>query len=81
MDLALFVFGMEGEVHYSPCKYGDYVPGHAVYCDNDEADIRKCPIYRNYGLDPDKFHANGDWDEDNWCGGCKYFERDVEWNG
>lgn len=42
----------------SPCKWGNIVVGHACYCHNDswKEGPRKCPIYRSFGREPDKWH-------------------------
>lgn len=47
-----------GEQVQAPCKWGNVVVGHACYCHNDAwtEGPRKCPIYRNFGLDPVKWH-------------------------
>lgn len=60
----------------SPCKHGNYVENHAVYCHHPSPEApRKCPIYRCYGLDPVRWHNKGDWEYDNnWEGGCPMFE-------
>lgn len=58
----------------SPCKYGNIVDGHACYCHQPDIDVRKCPIWRNYGVEKKKWHNKGDWDKEDWNGGCKYFE-------
>lgn len=46
------------EQQVAPRKWGNIVTGHACYCHNDawEEGPRKCPIYRSYGLDPEKWH-------------------------
>jgi hypothetical protein len=61
--------------HQSPCYYGNIVDGHACYCHVQSDDApRKCPIWRNYGEeDESKWHSNGDFDADDWDGGCKWF--------
>lgn len=61
--------------HDSPCRYGNIVNGHACYCHApvDETP-RKCPIWRNYGENNiEKWHNRGDFDSDEWVGGCKWF--------
>jgi hypothetical protein len=35
---------------------------------------RKCPIWRKFGeSDLSKWHGNGDFNADEWDGGCKWF--------
>jgi hypothetical protein len=60
----------------SPCKHGNYVEFHAVYCHHPSPNApRKCPIYRSFGIDPVYWHNKGDWDKDeDWEGGCTMFE-------
>jgi hypothetical protein len=50
------------------------VKGHACYCHHPQCP-RKCPIWREFGEHPDKWHNKGDWDADdwNWAGGCRFF--------
>lgn len=59
--------------HPSPCRFGNIVDDHACYCHHEQGP-RKCPVWRNYGEDLDKWHNKGDWDDDNWLGGCRYFK-------
>lgn len=63
------------EQHQSPCANGNIVDGHACYCHMQHDDApRKCPIWRNFGEgDLSKWHGNGDFDADEWDGGCKWF--------
>lgn len=59
----------------SPCVHGNIVSGHACYCHKENSSApRKCPIWRNYGLNLEKWHSNGDFNTDNWEGGCKWFK-------
>jgi len=65
----------DGEQHVSPCRYGNIVDGHACYCHNQYADMRKCPIWRRFGEhDLTRWLTKGDWNKDDWDGGCKFFE-------
>jgi hypothetical protein len=54
----------EGEQQEAPCKWGNIVEGHACYCHNDawKEGPRKCPIYRNFELDPAKW-IQREWEE------------------
>lgn len=63
------------EPHQSPCVHGNIVDGYACYCHSEDDDApRKCPIWRNFGEhDLSKWHKNGDFNLDNWDGGCKWF--------
>jgi hypothetical protein len=67
---------MLGEEHHqSPCKFGNIVDHHACYCHHDNGP-RKCPIWRNYGESAiDKWNNKGDWDNETWDGGCKFFVK------
>src|SRR5687767_12730138 len=53
----------ESEQQQAPCKWGNIVVGHACYCHNDawEDGPRKCPIYRNFGLEPAAWHQR-EWE-------------------
>jgi hypothetical protein len=70
----LFADGDEQSV--SPCKNGNIVAGHACYCHAEDSQApRKCPVWRNYGEeDLTKWHTNGDFNKDDWGGGCQWFE-------
>mgnify|MGYP001545960295 CR=1 FL=1 len=57
----------------APCKHGNIVEGHACYCHHPDS-VRKCPIWRRYSENLEHWHANGDWNEDGWSGGCVFFE-------
>jgi len=57
----------------SPCKYGNIVAGHACYCHHPDS-LRKCPVWKYYGEQLDKWHNRGNWNEESWDGGCQYFE-------
>jgi hypothetical protein len=72
MFLPLYYHAAEGSLEPSPCGYGHIVPGHACYCSHPES-VSKCPIWKKYGLDPEKWNFSGDWDEEGWESGCKYF--------
>lgn len=63
------------EQHPSPCANGNIVDGHACYCHMQHENApRKCPIWRNFGeSDLSKWHRSGDFDADEWDGGCKWF--------
>lgn len=63
------------DMRMAPCRHGNIVEGHACYCHNSAKDApRKCPIWRNYGKsDLSKWHSDGDFDADEWDGGCKWF--------
>ena len=78
MDL-LYSFVDPDDIYESPCLYGEIVAGHACYCSNTDANISKCPIWRNYSLELSKWHNNGDWEDDSWEGGCKYFEENKNY--
>ena len=67
----------QDEQYQSPCKNGNIVDRHACYCHcEDERAPRKCPIWRHYGeSDLSKWHGEGDFDSDDWNGGCKWFEK------
>ena len=58
--------------HQSPCKFGNIVNGHACYCHHPDG-LRKCSVWRKYAEDVDKWHNKGDWDREDWAGGCKFF--------
>ena len=60
------------EQHDSPCRFGNIVDGHACYCHHEQGP-RKCPVWRKYGEQADKWHNRGDWDKDAWDGGCRFF--------
>jgi hypothetical protein len=36
---------------------------------------RKCPVWRMYGEQADKWHDQGDWRKDDWRGGCRWFKK------
>lgn len=58
----------------APCEHGNIVNGHACYCHAQNAAApRKCPIWRNFGEDDTKWHANGDFNSEDWDGGCVWF--------
>lgn len=60
--------------HDSPCVYGNIVDGHACYCHHPDGP-RKCPIWKYYGEhDRERWHDRGNWDNDDWDGGCRLFE-------
>lgn len=62
------------EQHESPCQFGNIVDGHACYCHNPKSGVRKCPVWRNFGEDaPDKWHNKGNWNKEDWDGGCRFF--------
>jgi hypothetical protein len=64
---------VEDEQHPSPCRHGNIVDGHACYCHHGQGP-RKCPIWRHYGEhDLTRWHNRGDWDADEWSGGCRFF--------
>jgi len=52
----------QDEQSLAPCKFGNIVEGHACYCHADdwEQGPRKCPIWRRFGLRPEKWHKR-DW--------------------
>ena len=59
----------------SPCLHGNIVIGHACYCHSPAPKApRKCPVWRNFAEDESKWHADGDFNADDWNGGCKMFE-------
>lgn len=58
----------------SPCAHGNIVVGHACYCHHPDGP-RKCPVWSHFGGQPDKWHANGDFDQMNWDGGCLMFSQ------
>lgn len=65
---------IDPDQHLSPCRHGNIVSGHACYCHHEKGP-RKCPVWRNYGeKNLSKWHKNGDWNKEDWDGGCKYFE-------
>lgn len=62
------------DVHPSPCWFGVIVDGHACYCHHGSG-ARKCPVWRMYGEQADKWHDQGDWRKDDWRGGCRWFKK------
>jgi hypothetical protein len=71
------------EQHKSPCANGNIIDGHACYCHAQADDApRKCPIWRNYGEgDMSKWNCNGDFNDDDWNGGCKLYAPNVKLRG
>lgn len=67
------------EQHPSPCRFGNIVDGHACYCHHEQGP-RKCPVWRSYGEQADKWHNRGDWDKDEWNGGCRLFRAPIKTN-
>jgi len=69
------MFSQENDQHQSPCKHGNIVAGHACYCHSKaKAAPRKCPIWQQYGEnDLTRWHSGGDFANEEWSGGCKWF--------
>jgi len=74
MNIMNLVEMVEEDQHQSPCRFGNIVDGHSCYCHHDQGP-RKCPIWRHYGEQPDKWHNHGDWNKEDWDGGCRFFKR------
>mgnify|MGYP007089917719 CR=1 FL=1 len=68
---------LDEEQHPSPCRFGNIVDGHACYCHHDNGP-RKCPIWRNFGEHDLSKWCKGDWDADDWDGGCPFFRPNIE---
>jgi hypothetical protein len=74
INLAELVAG-ENEHEQSPCKFGNIIIGHACYCHNESDETpRKCPIWRNYGVENLGRWKKTSWDEE----GCPFFESVKE---
>jgi hypothetical protein len=54
--------------------FGLIVDGHACYCHHYYGP-RKCPVWRMYGEQADKWHDQGDFNKDGWQGGCRWFRK------
>jgi hypothetical protein len=57
------------------CIHANIVDNYACYCHKERAGVAKCPIWMIYGTsDASNWHNKGDFTDNDWEGGCHWYE-------